>query len=121
YQLFRKDLAESVEQYPYHWHLVRLDQRSGIQTEDDLADSLSFTKVKDYEDWIARLKALPRYIEQTTELMRQGIRERVVQPKVVMRRVPEQIRKQIVEDPKESLFYKPFKTFPDGIAAAERK
>jgi prolyl oligopeptidase len=121
YRLFRKDLAESIEQYPYHWHLVPLDQRSGIQTEDDLADSLSFRAVKDYEDWTARLKALPKYVEQTTDLMRQGIREHVVQPKVVMRRVPEQIRKQIVENPVDSLFYKPFKSFPAEIAAADQK
>jgi len=121
YRLFRKDLAESVEQFPFHWHLVPLDQRNGIQTEDDLADALSFRAVKDYADWIARLKALPKYIEQTTELMRQGIRERVVQPQVVMRRVPEQIRKQIVENPADSLFYKPFQSFPADIAAAEQK
>src|SRR5205823_11028325 len=55
WQLFRKEIAEEVEQYPFHWHLVPLDHRGGIQTENELADALSFTTVKDYEDWIARL------------------------------------------------------------------
>ena len=51
-----------------------LDQREGIQTENELADSLSFTTVKDYEDWIARLRSFPEYVEQTIELMREGIK-----------------------------------------------
>jgi uncharacterized protein (DUF885 family) len=121
YRLFQKDIANDIEQYPFHWFLVPLDQRGGIQTENEVGDTISFTAVKDYEDWIARLRALPKYIEQTTELMRAGIQERIVQPKVVMRRLPEQIRKQIVDDPTESLFYKPLKTFPKEISAADQE
>jgi uncharacterized protein (DUF885 family) len=121
YQLFRKKTANDIEQYPFHWHLVPLNQRGGIQTENELADELSFTTVKDYEDWIARLRALPTYIEQTTELMRTGVRERIVQPKAVMRRLPDQIRKQIVADPAESLYFKPLKKFPAAIAAEDQE
>src|SRR6476661_10118183 len=83
YQLFRKEIAEEIEEYPFHWHLVPLDQRGGIQTENELADALSFTTVKDYEDWIARLRSFPKYMEQTIALLRAGIKERIVQPTVV--------------------------------------
>jgi prolyl oligopeptidase len=121
WQLFRKEISEEIEEYPFHWHLAPLDHRGGIQTENELADALSFTTVKDYEDWIARLRTLPKYIEQTTELMREGIKERIVQPKIVMRRLPGQIEKQIVDEPTESLYYKPFKSFPPDIAAADQE
>lgn len=121
YQLFQKDIAEEVEGFQYRWFLVPLDQRSGIQTENELADSLPFRTVKDYEDWIARLKSFPAYLQQTTDLMRVGIRERIVQPKIVMRRVTEQIKKQIVSDPTESLYYKPLKSFPAEISAADQE
>jgi uncharacterized protein (DUF885 family) len=120
YQLFRKELEEDLELYPFGWHLVALDQRGGIQTEHELADSLQFKTVKDYEDWIARLRGLPKYVEQTTELMREGIKRRLVQPKAAMRRLPEQIRKQIVDDATQSLYYKPLKKFPAEIGAAEQ-
>ncbi|HEY2410766.1 MAG TPA: DUF885 domain-containing protein [Pirellulaceae bacterium] len=118
YELFRKDIAEEVEAFPYRWHFVPLDQRGGIQTENELADQLPFRTVKDYEDWIARLKSFPLYMQQTTDLMWAGIRQKIVQPKIVMRRIPEQIKKQIVTDPSDSLYYKPFKKFPDDISAA---
>jgi prolyl oligopeptidase len=120
YVLYRKQLEGDLEEYPFHWWLVPLNQREGIQDENSLADSLRFRTVKDYEDWIARLRAFPAYMDQTIELMRQGIKEKIVQPKVVMRRVPQQIKRQIVERPEESLYFKPLKKFPDEIPAAEQ-
>jgi uncharacterized protein (DUF885 family) len=120
YDLFRKQYETSIEEYQYHWHLVPLNQREGIQTADELADALRFETVKDYEDWIARLRSFPAYLDQTVALMREGIREHIVQPKVVMQRVPAQIDKQIVESPEKSPFYKPFQNFPAGFAAADR-
>src|SRR5439155_16257796 len=92
-----------------------------IQTENELADALIFKTVKDYEDWIARLQRFSTYLDQTIELMREGIKQRLVQPKVVMRRVPEQIKKQIVGDPAESLYYKPFKAFAKDIAPGDQE
>jgi prolyl oligopeptidase len=121
YLLFKHQTETDLAEYPYRWWLVPLSQREGIQDENSLADSLRFQTVKDYEDWIARLKAFPAYLDQTMALMRQGMKERIVQPKVVMRRIPEQIKRQIVDDPAESLYYKPLKKFPDEIAAADRE
>ncbi|HYE64951.1 MAG TPA: DUF885 family protein, partial [Pyrinomonadaceae bacterium] len=121
YDLFRKEYKTSVEEYKYRWYFVPLNQRGGIQTADELAASLRFQTLKDYEDWIARLRALPSYMDQTTALMREGAKARMILPKVVMQRVPAQIDKQIVEDPQASPFYKPFKNFPDSIQAAERE
>jgi prolyl oligopeptidase len=121
YLLFRKEVEQDLEQYPFRGFLMPLSQRDGIQTENQLADALSFTTVKDYDDWIARLRNFPAYVDQTIELMRAGVKERIVQPKVIMRRLPEQIKKQIVNEPSDSLYYKPFKTIHKDIAAAEQE
>ncbi len=121
YGLFKHQIEIDLAEYPFRWWLAPLNQREGIQDENSLADSLRFQTVKDYEDWVARLKAFPAYMDQTIALMRRGIAEKIVQPKVVMRRVPDQIKRQIVEDPAESLYYKPLKKFPDEVAAADRE
>src|SRR6266481_1903261 len=99
YDLFQKRYQDRVERYRFHWFLLPLNQREGIQTEDDLADALRFTTVRDYEDWIARLRAFPVYMDQTIELMRQGIRERMVHPKIIMQRSPAQIELHPVSAP----------------------
>ncbi|HEV2175871.1 MAG TPA: DUF885 domain-containing protein [Terriglobia bacterium] len=121
YDLFKKDYEISLEEYPYHWYLVPLNQRGGIQTVgDDLTESLRFETVKDYEDWIARCRAFPDLMDQTIALMREGIRERMLLPKVIMQRIPAQISKQVTSDPTESSFYRPFQRFADSIPEAAR-
>ena len=121
YRLFRKQYENDVEGYQFRWYLVPLNQRDGVQTADELADALRFATVKDYEDWLARLRALPVLVEQTTALMKEGIRAGMVHPRVIMERVPAQIEKQIVDDPAKSPFFKPFTRFPETIPPAERE
>jgi uncharacterized protein (DUF885 family) len=120
YDLFKEDYELSVEEYPFHWYLVPLNQRGGIQTADELIESLRFETVKDYEDWTARCRAFPALMDQTIALMREGIREKMLLPKVVMQRIPAQISKQIVANPEASPFYRAFKRFPASIAESER-
>ena len=120
YDLFKRDYTIGVEEYQYRWYLVPLNQRGGIQTANELTDALRFESSKDYEDWVSRLRSFPTYMNQTTELMREGIRARMLLPKIVMQRVPAQIDKQIVADAAESLFYAPFKRFPSSISADEQ-
>jgi uncharacterized protein (DUF885 family) len=121
YDLFKKNYESEIEEYKFQWYLAPLNQRGGIQSANELADSLRFQTVKDYEDWIARLKNFPAYMDQTMELMREGIKVRVLLPKVIMNRVPAQIDKQIVASPDQSLYYKPFKQFPASIPANEQE
>lgn len=121
YDLFQKRYEDRVEGYRFHWFLLPLNQREGIQTSDDLADALRFETLKDYEDWIARMRAFPVLMDQTIAVMRQGIRERMVHPKVIMQRIPAQIDKQLVTDPAQSPFYKPFLHFSRNISAADQQ
>jgi uncharacterized protein (DUF885 family) len=121
YRLFKKQLESDVEEYPFAWYLVPLTQREGIQDESQVADALAFTSVKDYEDWIARLETFPKYLDDTIALMRAGVERKLVQPKVVMKRLPDQIKKQLVDKPEDSLYYKPLKQFPESITAKDRE
>ena len=121
YDLFSKDYETDIEEYPYRLYLLPINQRGGLQTSDELTDLLRFQTVKDYEDWIARLRAFPALTDQTIMLMREGMRARVMWPQVVLQRVPGQIDKQIVSDPRASGFYNPFKNFHESIPASERE
>lgn len=119
-QLFRLEYANAVEAHPFGWHLVPLNQREGIQDENSLADSLTFDREKDFTDWLTRLKTFPNYMDQTLALLSEGVRTGRVHAKVVMQRLPGQIKRQIVSDPTQSLFYKPFRSMPDSMAEETR-
>ncbi len=72
----------------------------------ELVELMPFATVRDLENWIARLNGLGPYMDQTIDLMREGMRRGLVQPRIVMERVPAQIARQVVEDPSggQSLF-----------------
>src|SRR2546423_12491729 len=121
FDLFQKDLEMDIEGSKFRSYLMPINQRGGIQTLDELGDRLRFETVKDFEDWIARLRAFPVLIDQNIVLMREGARAKVMWPKIVLNRVPAQIDKQLVAKPEDSPFFKPFKKFPDAISAADRE
>jgi uncharacterized protein (DUF885 family) len=120
FKLFFNDYENAVEEYRYRLHLLPLNQLHGVQTANELADALRFAALKDYEDWLARLRGLPTYVEQTIALMREGMRTGMMFPKIVLDRIPAQIEHQIVSDPKTSPFYKPFTHFPAAVSERER-
>ena len=121
YDLFQKRYADRLEQYKYRWFLMDFNQREGPQTSDTLSDALRFETLKDYQDWLARMRAMPEYLGHFTAMLRQGIRERMVHPKVIMARIPGQIERQIVTDVTQSGFYKPFLHFPATISSADQQ
>ncbi len=120
YQLFRNEYETRVAEQAFRLNLIPLNQRGGIQDESNLANSLQFDSIRDYEDWIARLNAFPEYMNQTVALMREGIAVGMLHPKVVMQRVPGQIRKQIVDNPEDSLYYAAFRTFKVELTEAQK-
>ena len=44
--------------------------------------------VAHYQDYIARLHQIPRVLEQTTEVMRQGMKDGLMPPKLVLEKLP---------------------------------
>lgn len=121
YDLFERQYREAVADYPYRQFLLPLNQRGGIQTQDEILEVLRFDSTAAYENWLQRLQSLPALIEQTETLMRAGIREKRVHARIVMERVPTQLDKQIVDDPRQSPFYKPFLSFAESIPAERRE
>jgi uncharacterized protein (DUF885 family) len=120
-ELFGRMYRDSVDAYAWGLQYLPMNQRDGVQTAADMAELIQFATVKDYTNWIARLDGLDTYVDQTIALMREGMRRGLVQPRVIMQRVPDQIAKQIVADPTASPFYRPFREMPAAIPAAEQE
>jgi uncharacterized protein (DUF885 family) len=117
YDLFQYSVQKKAERLKLMIWLMPMNHRWGIQTANQNADALRFETEKDYEDWIRRMIRFPQYVDQTIAVMKQGIIRKILQPKVVMQRVPRQLDKQIVADPEQSPFYQPFRKFPQDLPA----
>ncbi len=111
---------KSVQRQAFREYLQPMGHQGGVQTADGLVEGLAFNETRDYRDWLARMRALPKVIDQTIALMREGVKVGNVPPRVLMQRVPAQIAAQIVDDPAGSPFYRPFAKFAAGVPESER-
>ncbi|MGH8307822.1 MAG: DUF885 domain-containing protein, partial [Gammaproteobacteria bacterium] len=120
YDLFKYRYQIQIQGYNLKDYLMPLNQLGGIQTLQTLTHTLRFENVQDYENYIKRLNTINVFIEQTIEIMKQGVKEGMTEPQVVMQRIPHQIAANVVTSPEQSAFYAPFKKMPSIIPAAEQ-
>ena len=121
YDILRYQYEMEVEGFPFEQHLIRTNTYSGIQTAVRIADTAPFETERDFEDYVARLQAFPAYVDQNIALMRRGMAENILLPKVIMRRIAAQAARLATEPVEESGFYKPFRQFAGAEAPALRE
>jgi uncharacterized protein (DUF885 family) len=120
YDLFARMLRDRIDAHRFKPWVYALNMRSGIQNEHELLEALAFRAPADWENWLARLRSFGTYMDQTIALLEQGAREGRTQPRVIMERIPAQLRRQQVADPAASPFYAPFSRLPESMPAADR-
>jgi uncharacterized protein (DUF885 family) len=120
--LMVRDLKMSLEGVRFKPWEMPVSQEGGIHIDaPQLVSILSFASVKDYEDYITRLKLLPRLFDQTTVQMRKGMAEGLMPPKILLEKVVTQSNGIASTPVDQSPFVHPFDKFPDGISEADRK
>ena len=112
-------LRNSREQHALGLDLMPINMRSGPQHRHAMVERLRLTSVADYEDWIARLEALPEQLKQYKALLSEGIESDRVQALAVMERVPGQLDKLLTENAESSPFWKPFAALPNTLTDEE--
>jgi uncharacterized protein (DUF885 family) len=96
-------------------------QQSGVHIDlPQLVNILSFDSVKDYDDYIARLKQMPRLFDENIIQMRKGMAEGLMPPKLVLEEVAKQSNELATTPAEKSPFAHPFDKFPDAITEADR-
>lgn len=122
YDLFKRDLELDIEGDQFPGELLAISQLGGVQQGvAQVIDQMQKGSVKNYEDMLSRLRAVPKLVDQNIELLKRGIAKGVTQPKVTLRDVPQQILNLIPDDPLKSALLRPFTEFPESIPAPERE
>jgi uncharacterized protein (DUF885 family) len=121
YDLFRRDLEDSIDSHKFKNYLMPMSQRGGVQSLESTAETVRLANVEDYEDWLVRMAGVETMLEQTMELQEEGRETGYMPPKILMERIPDQISSQLVEDPEVSPFYIAFSEMPDAIGEADQE
>ncbi|MDQ2867811.1 MAG: DUF885 domain-containing protein [Verrucomicrobiota bacterium] len=112
-QLEREDVNYDLKNYE-----MPVNQQNGVHTRlADLPLSVPLDSVPHYEDYVSRLHQIPRVLEQVTEVMKQGEKDGLMPPKLVVEKLPGQCDGIIAADP----FLRPTKKFPAAFSDADKK
>ncbi len=104
-----------------NWEMP-VSQISGIHLQaPELVPLLSFATVKDYEDFIARLKLLPKLFDDTMVQMRKGMADGLMPPRFLLEKVVVQAENLAKQKPEETPFAQPLSKFPKEIPEADQK
>lgn len=121
-QLMVRQLKENLRSIDLKLYEMPLNQMDGIQVQlPSLISSIPFNSTKQYEDYLARLKAIPTVLEQSTETARQGMRDGLMPPNFVLQRVVTQIDSIATPAGESNTFAEPLKHFPDSVTVADRQ
>ena len=121
-ELLLRRFAEDQEAAEFKEWEMPVNQMGGIHTfYPRLVSQLSFTSVKDYDDWIARLRAIPRAFDQVTANMSIGIEDQRLPPRYLLEKALEQVKQLAGQKPQDSPLALPLKNFPAAVPAAERE
>jgi uncharacterized protein (DUF885 family) len=120
--LMLRSLIEDQEAAKFKEWQMPVNQFYGFHVDfPRLVTQLSFDGVKDYDNYIARLKKVPTAVSQIRTNMELGMEAGRMPPAYLMEKVTAQAQVIADQKPADSPFALPLKSFPKTMSAADQK
>ncbi len=117
-----QQMQSSLESFRLKEWEMPISQINGIHL--DLASmyaQMPFRTTKDYENYLARLHAVPAALDQTIVVMRLGMRDHMMQPRYLLEKVPAEAEQVADAAPEKSPFAEPLGKFPETVSQQDRE
>lgn len=122
YDIFEQVRKRQINEIEHQAYLIPIMSFLGFHTYfPQLPENMPLQTVEDYRDYISRLNGFHQYSRQHIKVMSTGLNEGYSLPQVVAKDIPALVEPNIVEDPTESVLYKPFEEFPERFTEYEKK
>jgi uncharacterized protein (DUF885 family) len=118
HDLMVRVLEQRIADFDLKEYEMPINTQGGIHTNlADLPLSVPLDSVKHYEDYIARLRAIPQALSQSEEVLRAGMKDKLVMVRFLAEKIPAQCDGIIEADP----FLRPTKNYPASISEEDQK
>jgi uncharacterized protein (DUF885 family) len=112
YDVYRPQLQVLIESQKFRQYEAPANSDTTFWTDLGYVARQDFKNLKDYQNWIAQMRDVPRYFREQIEVMRAGLRRGFTPPQVTLLGRDASITNVVNAKPEDSLFYTPFKTMP---------
>jgi len=121
-RVMRYDFESRLEAWDLDTHLLSVGQMHGFHISVYVTiDDMPAHNVHDYENIVARLRAVPTYVDQYIGIMNEAIASGMMQPRIVADLIIGQLEAQAKQDADHTELLKAFRAFPASIPAAEQQ
>jgi uncharacterized protein (DUF885 family) len=119
--MLARELSDAIADFEFGAYRIPINSDSGFHTDfAELPDRMPFARPKDYENYVARLNAFPKYVAEEIALMREGIAAGFTLPRAALEGYDVTMTTHIVVAPEKSVFFAPFRKYPAGVPAADQ-
>jgi uncharacterized protein (DUF885 family) len=121
YDIYTRLLDNDIRGMEFRSYRFPVSKLFGVQNFlPDMQMLFSFNTIKDYENYISRMRGIKLFMDQVIETMRAGLDDGQIPPRVTLEGVDESVASHIVEDPADSVFIRPFNKFPKSVLEKDR-
>ncbi len=124
YQVFKGERLQSIEASHFPFHLVPINQMSGMHNFYAVLGSgqsaQPFENEQDYRNFIKRSKGFARWMASVVDSMKQGQQQGIVLPLPIVQKLIPQLKAHIVDNVEDSVFYAPLKSLPKDLSATQK-
>jgi uncharacterized protein (DUF885 family) len=118
HEVMQRFLAQRLENFKFKEYEMPVNHMEGPQTRlADMPLAVPLDSVKHYEDYIARLQQIPRVLSQSEEILRAGMKDKLMPVRFLLEKVPAQCDGIIAANP----FLLPTKRFPDSVSIDDQQ
>jgi uncharacterized protein (DUF885 family) len=115
------DLIQNQQEARFKPWEMPVTQFDGLQISlPQLVPQLTFNSVKDYDDYIARLKKVPLAFQQITDDMSIGMDDHREPPAYLMEKVLAQVNTIANQKPQDTPFARPVQKFPTSVSPTQQ-
>jgi uncharacterized protein (DUF885 family) len=117
-----RQLQDNLEAIRLKNYEMPLDQMGGVQLAlPGFVSTIPFDSTRHYEDYLARLKAIPKVLDDLTAASRQGLKDGLIQPRYLLEKVVVQLNQIATPAAEANVFGQPAAHFPAGIPLADQQ
>ena len=118
HDLLIRVLQQRITDFNLKEYEMPINQQNGIHTNlADLPQAVPLDSVKHYEDYVSRLHQIPRALNQVTEVLQAGMKDKLMPVRFLAEKIPAQCEGIIAADP----FLRPIKKYPADISPEDQK